>query len=169
MPNPNVFPFTVGDSHCYADPMKVRRVLLQHTMGKCWSVVREIRRSQDELTDARNKADELRKELETTPTTEDELKVFAEIQKAHAEQKQTNLPFDQFPRAYKADMYEGKVAILSNKIAQLEGTLAGAAYEAFDLPPFKLDDGSGVTESEALGVLKLFLEYAEGKGERLGS
>lgn len=169
MSNPNVFTFNVGEKVCYADPLKVRRVLLQQTMGKCWGLVRKINRTKELIDEFRKKAANLEKDLEVNPTTPEEMGKIQELQQLRAENKQPTLPFDQLPRAFQLDGYEGHVAVYCREAAELEGVLANASYQAFDLPPLDLEKGEGVSETEVLAIFKTFLEYAEGKGERLGS
>ena len=55
-------------------------------------------------------------------------------------------------------------AILAVRLAETEGRLAAAAYQAFDLPPVNPNTGAGVPEEEMAAILKGFLGYAEGKG-----
>lgn len=169
MPNPNAFEFQCQGKTQYADPLKVRRVLLSETMGKCWGIFREINKTKKIVQDARDKIVELEESLTITPTTEEEMVKVQEDQKLKAEGKQSTRAFTDLPRAFQLDGYEGQVAIYSNRISELEGVLAQAAMKAFELPEFDLNDGTGVTELEAIEILKSFVEYAEGKGERLGS
>ncbi len=169
MPNSNAFFFQIGEKTCYADPLFVRRVLLNETMGKCWGITRKITRLREDVKKWRNEAQLLEAGLEAEPTSPEEMTKIAELQKERAEGKQGTLPFNELPRVYKLEGYENQIAICSNQIAELEGVLANAAYKAFDLPPLNPDDGSGVTEHEVIEILKAYLDYAEGKGERLGS
>lgn len=169
MPNPNGFEFQIQGKTQFADPLKVRRLLLQNTMGKCWGIFREINKTKKIVQDARDRIVALEKDLETTPTTPEEMAKIQEDQKIRAEGGTPTRPFTDFPREYQLSGFEGQVAIYSNKISELEGVLARASMMAFELPEYDLNTGEGVTEQEAIELLKLFVEYAEGKGERLGS
>lgn len=59
---------------------------------------------------------------------------------------------------------EAQQAVLRVKIARLEGVLAAATVEAFELSPFSPEDGSGWTEMAALTLLAQYMEFAAGKG-----
>ena len=55
-------------------------------------------------------------------------------------------------------------ADLCVRLSELEGVLAGAAFEAFELERIDPETGHGVTETAALEILQSFLEWLEGKG-----
>src|SRR5262245_11634049 len=169
MSNANAFVFQIGEKECYADPLKVRRALLQNTLGKCWGIVREIPKLKQAILKARQQVEELETQLQTEAISPQEMEQMQEIQKLKEEGKTSTIPFEQMPRIYRKEGFEGQIAIFSSRVAELEGILATAAYVAFDLPQMDPNTGEGVTEEEAIGVLNKFLEYAEGKGERLGS
>jgi len=54
-------------------------------------------------------------------------------------------------------------AVLEVAKVKIEGALAEATITAFDMPPFDPTTGEGVTEYDALDILRQFMEYAEGK------
>lgn len=117
----NVFGFVYENTRCFADPLKVRRVLLEGTDGRAWTYVRDLALYKEQLAQPLEEG--------TTP----------EQLAAHQ-------------------------AVLRLNIARLEGALAEAAIEAFELPPFNPKDGSGCTELIVLTILAQYMEFAAGKG-----
>lgn len=169
MQNQRLFSFKLGDNELYADPLKVRRVLLNQTAGKCWGIVQEVRKLQEVIAKCREEITALNDDLSVTPTTEEESKLSGEIEKSLQENKTPTTPFENYPRKMKVFGYENQVAGLCQRLATLEELLAAASMHAFGLNPIDIETGEGVTEMEAIEVLIAFLEYAEGKGLRLGN
>lgn len=167
-PNPHAFIFTCQGKQQFADPLRVRRALLDHTLGKCWGILRKLNSFKVEIQLARGHVESLEADLSAVPTTEEEKTVLAEMQKATAEGKTSTVPFADQPRVIRLDGYNNQIAIYCKQTADLEGILAQAGYAAFELPLFDPNTGEGVTEFEVLEIVKAFVEYAEGKGERLG-
>jgi hypothetical protein len=165
----NVFSYLLKGRTYYADPLKVRRDLLQHTVGRCWGLVKEVLRLQDEIIAVRAQVDTTAMDLQTTPSTPEEISQCREIDAKLLENINPNIPFENLPRQKRLEGYETHVGALSTRMTDIEGVLATASALAFGLPPFDNETGQGTTDLEAIEVLKLFLEYAEGKGERLGS
>jgi len=157
----NVFSYELDEKQRFADPVKVRRTLLEVTSGRLWGIVQEINRTNNVIDDANKHIERLTADLSANPPTEDEIKFD--------QTKRTTTPFDQLPRTVQLEAYTGQLAITTQRVAQHEGVLAEAAVTAFDLPPFDPETGEGTTEIEALLILRAYLEYAEGKGWRLGS
>ena len=58
---------------------------------------------------------------------------------------------------------EARLGINRVSTANLEGMLSAAAIHAFEFPPFDQNDGSGVTELEALVVLSQYMDFAAKK------
>jgi hypothetical protein len=116
-----VFEYTYRDETRFADPLRVRRLLLQHTDGRAWTYVRDLAVRKAEKTEIENNQD-----------------LSPEQREAH-------------------------LAINRVESANLEGILATAAVEAFDLPEFDPSDGTGTTELEALTLLQGYMEFAAGK------
>ncbi len=167
--NPNVFSYPFQGTTLHADPLRVRRALLQSTVGKCWGIVKEVNRLQGAITECRAKSESMTQDLLVNPNTPEEEIKIAEINQTFLEGKQLTIPFGELPRVKQLEGYDVQTAMLSNRLAELEGILAQAAFEAFEFPEFDATTGEGTTEREAIEILKMFLEYAEGKGERLGS
>lgn len=166
--NPNVFQYEIAGATRYADPLKVRRILLQNTMGKCWGIVQKINKLSKDIEEIRTKYDALQADLDANPTTADEIKVMGEIQATRAEGKQVTLKFEEYPRIERLSLFEVHIGSMCNQQAELEGILSQASMEAFELEPFNPENATGTTELDAIQLLKLFLTYVEGKGERLG-
>jgi|SRR6185436_7868776 len=71
-------------------------------------------------------------------------------------------------RGGELEQCQAKIAISRVAISKLEGVLAKATMEAFDFEELNRETGDGVTELEALLILKQYMEYAEGKDWRSG-
>lgn len=66
--------------------------------------------------------------------------------------------------AAKTPEVDAQTAINALAVVRLEGILAQATRNAFDMIPVDPETGVGVSEYEALLLLQKFMEYAEGKG-----
>lgn len=153
MSNP-FFEYEVRGLKKFADPMRVRRLLLDSTSGSCWTQVQEARAYIEQVKMLQDVEQEIKKDLETTPAT------LEEMDEAKAQGiKDVNL----LPRPLKLRAIIAQMANLVAAISRIEATLAAAAMDAFEFAPINVDTGEGVSENEALDILIQFFEYAEGK------
>lgn len=125
------FDHVIQGENIYDDPFRIRRLLLEHTDGRCWRYLRDLA--------------ELNVQLATLQSTEQLLTEAAEKEKCVAD-----------------------IAVTVTAIVKLEGILVTAGYAAFELMPLNRETGEGVTEIEVMESLKLFIEFAEGKGLGVG-
>ena len=70
---------------------------------------------------------------------------------------------EELSKAEQSEQREAEEASLTVQLVELEGSLVGCAYRAFDLPPIDRGTGAGVPESEMAAVLRSYLGYAEKK------
>jgi hypothetical protein len=157
----DVFGFRVGEQQRYADPVRIRRLLLEQTAGRMWAIVQEVNRTNQLIDYSQERVNRLLADLRDNPPTD--------VEKTFDRNNLSTTPFDQLPRAVQLESFTGQQAVNAQKLASYEGVMADAALYAFELPPFVPATGEGTTDGEALSVLRDYLGYAEGKGWRLGN
>jgi hypothetical protein len=90
------------------------------------------------------------------------LRDLAILKDAHKELQDTKENLQDLSKKDR-EVVEAKLAVAAVSIANLEGTIAEAAYKAFNLLPIDPETGEGTSEVAVLGILSDYMEYVQGK------
>lgn len=162
------FKYELAGKSRFADPMRVRRILLEVTNGRMWTILKSLQSLQESLRTINTQIKTLQEDLDKNPSTPEEIELQTNLLK-ELKDSNTTIDYEKLTRRMKVDHLSNIAQQQLHQAHSWDSLLCEASFKAFNLPVFDPETGVGCTEEAAIKVLMGFVNYAEKKGERLGN